>query len=71
MIDIDRLKILTRETKKYNKLKMEAVRKAESELIRAVLLETEWNRKKAAKILQISYKALLYKIKEHGLAPEL
>ena len=52
-------------------VKKEAVRKAESELIRAVLLETEWNRKKAAKILQISYKALLYKIKEHGLAPEL
>jgi len=52
-------------------VKKEAIRKTERELIRAVLLETEWNRKKAAKILQISYKALLYKIKEHGLAPEL
>ena len=52
-------------------VKKEAIRKAESELIRAVLLETEWNRKKAAKILQISYKALLYKIKDHGLSPEL
>ena len=52
-------------------VKKEAIRKAERELIQTVLLETEWNRKKAAKILQISYKALLYKIKELGLAPDL
>ena len=52
-------------------VKKEAIRRVEKQLIQAVLLETEWNRKKAAKILQISYKALLYKIKEHGLIPKL
>ena len=51
-------------------VKKEAIRKAERDLIQAVLLETEWNRKKAAKILQISYKALLYKIKELGLTSD-
>jgi transcriptional regulator with GAF, ATPase, and Fis domain len=50
-------------------VKKQAIRKAEREFIQAVLLETGWNRRKAAKILQISYKALLYKIKDLGLAP--
>lgn len=45
----------------------EAVRRAERELISRVLQRTCWNRKKAAELLQISYKALLYKIKETGL----
>ena len=44
-----------------------AARKAEEELIRIVLHQTRWNRKKAARLLEISYKALLYKIKEYGL----
>ncbi len=38
---------------------------AEKKVIRKVLNQTNWNRKKTAKILQISYKALLYKIKEN------
>ncbi len=41
-----------------------AARKAESELIKRVLHDTHWNRKETAKVLGISYKALLYKIKE-------
>ncbi len=41
---------------------------AEAEAIRKALDETNWNRKQAAALLQISYKALLYKIKQHGLA---
>jgi two-component system, NtrC family, response regulator AtoC len=41
----------------------DAARTAEQELIRKVLDQTLWNRKKAANILGISYKALLYKIK--------
>ena len=45
----------------------EAIRKAESEIILKALEMTNWNRKKAADILNISYKALLYKIKETGL----
>jgi DNA-binding NtrC family response regulator len=32
-----------------------------------MLQRTRWNRKEAADILGISYKALLYKIKENGL----
>ncbi len=45
----------------------EAIRRAEREVIGAVLQQTCWNRKEAAERLQISYKALLYKIKETGL----
>jgi len=48
-------------------VKKEATREAESRLISAVLKDTGWNRRKAARILGISYKALLYKIKEYGL----
>ena len=32
-----------------------------------MLQQTRWNRKATAEILGISYKALLYKIKENGL----
>jgi two-component system response regulator AtoC len=45
----------------------EASKKAESEIMLKALQMTNWNRKKAADILNISYKALLYKIKETGL----
>ena len=44
-----------------------ASREAERELILRMLTRTRWNRKEAAEILGISYKALLYKIKENGL----
>jgi two-component system response regulator AtoC len=44
-----------------------AAREAERELILQTLQHTRWNRKKTAEILGISYKALLYKIKENGL----
>jgi two-component system response regulator AtoC len=42
----------------------EASRLAERDLILKALERTHWNRKQAAKQLQISYKALLYKIKQ-------
>ena len=45
----------------------EAIIKAESEVIRKALELTNWNRKKAANLLSISYKALLYKIKACNL----
>jgi DNA-binding NtrC family response regulator len=45
----------------------EAASKAERELIHNILYQTHWNRKRAAEILQISYKALLYKIKKYDL----
>ncbi|MCU1222789.1 MAG: two component, sigma54 specific, transcriptional regulator, Fis family [Edaphobacter sp.] len=42
---------------------------AESTAIAQVLEEVGWNRKAAANDLQISYKALLYKIKQYDLSP--
>lgn len=42
---------------------------AEAEAIEDVLNRKNWNRKHAAAELQISYKALLYKIRQYGLSP--
>ena len=44
-----------------------AAREAERELIHRTLQQTRWNRREAAEILGVSYKALLYKIKEADL----
>jgi two-component system response regulator AtoC len=41
---------------------------AEKRVIARVLEQTRWNRKEAAGRLQISYKALLYKMKDNGLS---
>jgi two-component system response regulator AtoC len=43
-----------------------ASQQAEKELILKVLNRTRWNRRRAAQELQISYKALLYKLKQIG-----
>ena len=43
-----------------------ASRRTERELILQALERTHWNRKRAAQELQISYKSLLYKIKQIG-----
>ena len=43
------------------------VRRVERKLILKVLKENLWNRKKSARVLNISYRALLYKLKETGL----
>ncbi len=40
---------------------------AEMAAISKALERTKWNRKEAARILKISYKALLYKIRQYGL----
>jgi transcriptional regulator with GAF, ATPase, and Fis domain len=45
----------------------DAVLNAESEMIRKALAMTNWNRKRAASILNISYKTLLYKIQKYSL----
>ena len=42
---------------------------AEAVAIASALEETGWNRKAAANNLKISYKALLYKIKNYNLSP--
>jgi two-component system, NtrC family, response regulator AtoC len=41
---------------------------AEALAITRALEQTNWNRKQAAALLQISYKALLYKIRQYGIA---
>jgi len=45
----------------------DAVSHEERSLISEVLNRTNWNRRKAAEILEISYRSLLYKIKEYSL----
>jgi len=42
---------------------------AERNAIAQALEETHWNRKAAARLLSISYRALLYKIQEYQLFP--
>lgn len=57
-IDINRGPISLKE------IARKAATAAERRMISAVLQQTNWNRRKAAKILDVSYKTLLYKIKE-------
>ena len=45
----------------------EASRHTERAMILIQLERTHWNRKRTARELQISYKALLYKLKQLGL----
>jgi Nif-specific regulatory protein len=45
-------------------IQRQAIIQAESKVIRRALDMTNWNRKRAANLLNISYKTLLYKIKE-------
>ncbi len=49
------------------KLTRQAVRELERKVILKVLQNHHWNRKQAAKTLSISYRALLYKIRDAGL----
>ena len=50
------------------KLTKNAVRELERQVIFQVLRANDWNRKRAAQALDISYRALLYKVKQAGLA---
>ena len=56
-----------RSSKSLKEVCREAVRRAETETILDVLSYTRWNRRKAADLLKISYKALLNKIKEYEI----
>ena len=51
------------------KVRKEAMDRVEREVIAYVLNKTGWNRSKATKVLKISYKTLLYKIKDLGIEP--
>ena len=46
----------------------QAVREMEGSLILKALRENKWNRRKTAQALNISYRALIYKIREAGLS---
>ncbi len=56
------------ETGGLKSLARSAKDEAEAEAIAKALDETNWNRKQAAVLLKISYKALLYKIRQYGIA---
>lgn len=51
------------------KVTRQATRDLERKIILKVLQTHHWNRKKAARALNISYRALLYKIRDAGLPP--
>lgn len=53
----------------YKKARKKLVGMVEKELISNVLEETGWNRTKASKILDLSYKTLLLKVKELDIQP--
>lgn len=50
------------------KITRQAVRELEAKIILRVLEANHWNRKQAARALRISYRALLYKMQNSGLA---
>ena len=49
------------------RIAQQVTRKMERELILKVLQDNHWNRRKAAETLKISYRALLYKVRQAGL----
>jgi two-component system response regulator AtoC len=49
----------------------QAKQQAETDAIRAALQSTHWNRKQAAALLKIDYKALLYKMRKLGIEDKL
>jgi two-component system response regulator AtoC len=70
LAEMPKLETASREEPRRFSLKVAArtaSRKAERDLIAKALEQTHWNRKRAAQQLQISYKSLLYKIKQTGL----
>ena len=48
-------------------VKAKATRYIEKKAIRHALNKTGWNKREAAKMLKISYKALFYKMNDYGL----
>jgi two-component system, NtrC family, response regulator AtoC len=60
----------TRPSVSLKQVTREAAHALERKIILRTLQETQWNRRRTARALNISYRALLYKIKEAGLLPE-
>ena len=57
------------ETASLKSLVRNVTEETERTAIAAALTETHWNRKAAARLLKISYRALLYKIEHHQMRP--
>jgi two-component system response regulator AtoC len=53
----------------FKQVAKEAVREKQTRFILEALQENQWNRRKTAQALKISYRALIYKIREAGLIP--
>ena len=51
-------------------VKMEAKKYIEKKAILQALNLTGWNKRKSAQLLKISYKALYYKMRDHGILEE-
>jgi len=52
------------------RISQQVTRRMEHDLILRVLQANHWNRRKAAEVLKISYRALLYKVRQAGLPPK-
>src|SRR5689334_15623521 len=63
-------RVLKAATTSLKDIARRAAQTAEKEAILQALEQTQWNRVRAAKLLDISYRALLYKIKDSGLDRE-
>ncbi len=59
-----------REAVSLREVSREAALRAERRAIERVLEHTRWNRRRTAELLQVSYKALLYKMRDAGLGAE-
>lgn len=62
--------VAARRTVSLKEATREAAHALERKIILRTLQETQWNRRRTAQALNISYRALLYKIKEAGLISE-
>ncbi|MCM8818635.1 MAG: sigma-54 dependent transcriptional regulator [Candidatus Omnitrophica bacterium] len=67
MIDLDDLPNELKTKKKFNINFKEEVENFEKNLIERALKETNWNKTKASRILKITRRILIYKIKKYGL----
>jgi DNA-binding NtrC family response regulator len=68
--EVSDIKIYLRDLHKISlkDIRKEFIKKTEKKLMREALVKTNWNRKKASALLDISYKSLLNKMKTYNIA---
>jgi len=69
LFDLGERPSLDHESFSLKEIKRKALDRIEKEVISYVLDKTGWNKSKAAKILKVSYKTLLYKITDLNIEP--